>query len=314
MKKGVLHFEVGEQIDLFLLVKSATKGIASNGKPFLTLILQDKSGDIEAKLWDVSQGDEERYIAQSIVRVLGDIHHYRGKNQLKIRKIREKEAHDPVTISDLLETAPLSEETMMDKITEAIFEMKNPNIQRITRHLMKKYQEPFLTYPAATKNHHEFVSGLAYHVVSMLELAKSIATLYPSLDKDLLYAGVILHDLGKVMELSGPISTTYTIKGNLIGHISIMVNEIEKAAEELGIDGEELIVLQHLVLSHHGKLEWGSPKQPIIKEAEILHYIDNIDAKMNMLDRALARTKPGEYTERIFAMDNRSFYKPTFHK
>ncbi|MGY3715663.1 3'-5' exoribonuclease YhaM [Sutcliffiella cohnii] len=314
MKKGVLHFEVGEQIDLYLLVKSATKGIASNGKPFLTLILQDKSGDIEAKLWDVSQGDEERYIAQSIVRVLGDIHHYRGKNQLKIRKIREKEAHDPVTISDLLETAPLSEETMMDKITEAIFEMKNPNIQRITRHLMKKYQEPFLTYPAATKNHHEFVSGLAYHVVSMLELAKSIATLYPSLDKDLLYAGVILHDLGKVMELSGPISTTYTIKGNLIGHISIMVNEIEKAAEELGIDGEELIVLQHLVLSHHGKLEWGSPKQPIIKEAEILHYIDNIDAKMNMLDRALARTKPGEYTERIFAMDNRSFYKPTFHK
>ncbi|AST90479.1 MULTISPECIES: 3'-5' exoribonuclease YhaM [Sutcliffiella] len=314
MKKGVLHFEVGEQIDLYLLVKSATKGIASNGKPFLTLILQDKSGDIEAKLWDVSQGDEERYIAQSIVRVLGDIHHYRGKNQLKIRKIREKEAHDPVTISDLLETAPLSEETMMDKITEAIFEMNNPNIQRITRHLMKKYQEPFLTYPAATKNHHEFVSGLAYHVVSMLELAKSIATLYPSLDKDLLYAGVILHDLGKVMELSGPISTTYTIKGNLIGHISIMVNEIEKAAEELGIDGEELIVLQHLVLSHHGKLEWGSPKQPIIKEAEILHYIDNIDAKMNMLDRALARTKPGEYTERIFAMDNRSFYKPTFHK
>jgi 3'-5' exoribonuclease len=192
--------------------------------------------------------------------------------------------------------------------------MKNPNIQRITRHLVKKHQASFLQYPAATKNHHEFVSGLAYHVVSMLDLAKSIATLYPSLDTDLLYSGVILHDLGKVIELSGPISTVYTTEGNLLGHITIMVNEIGKAAEELGINGEEITVLQHIVLSHHGKAEWGSPKPPLIKEAEILHYIDNLDAKMNMLDRALERVKPGEFSDRIFALDNRSFYKPTFHK
>ncbi|WP_404431909.1 3'-5' exoribonuclease YhaM [Sutcliffiella horikoshii] len=313
MKKGILHFEVGEQVDVHLLIKTATKGIASNGKPFLTLIFQDKSGEIEAKLWDASTDDEELYTPQSIVRVLGDIHHYRGRNQLKIRKIKPKEDHENVNVSDLIETAPLSQEQMMDKITQAIFEMKNPNLQRITRHLLKKHQNEFLQYPAATKNHHEFVSGLAYHVVSMLDLAKAIASLYPSLDKDLLYAGVILHDLGKVTELSGPVSTSYTIEGNLIGHISIMVNEIGKAAEELGIEGEEIMVLQHLVLSHHGKLEWGSPKLPLIKEAEILHYIDNIDAKMNMLDRALERVKPGEYTERIFAMDNRNFYKPTFH-
>jgi len=313
MKKGILHFEVGEQVDVHLLIKAATKGIASNGKPFLTLIFQDKSGEIEAKLWDASNEDEELYTPQSIVRVQGDIHHYRGRNQLKIRKIKPKEDQENINVSDLIETAPLSQEQMMDKITQAIFEMKNPNIQRVTRHLLKKHQNDFLQYPAATKNHHEFVSGLAYHVVSMLDLAKAISSLYPTLDKDLLYAGVILHDLGKVTELSGPVSTSYTIEGNLIGHISIMVNEIGKAAEELGIEGEEIMVLQHLVLSHHGKLEWGSPKLPLIKEAEILHYIDNIDAKMNMLDRALERVKPGEYTERIFAMDNRNFYKPTFH-
>jgi 3'-5' exoribonuclease len=192
--------------------------------------------------------------------------------------------------------------------------MQNPNIQRITRHLLKKYQKPFMEFPAATKNHHDFVSGLAFHVVSMLDLAKSICQLYPSLDKDLLYAGIILHDLGKVMELSGAIASSYTVEGNLLGHISIMVNEIGKAADELGIKGEEVIVLQHLVLSHHGKAEWGSPKPPLIKEAEILHYIDNLDAKMNMMDRALQKVKPGEFTEKIFALDNRSFYKPTFHK
>lgn len=314
MNKGILQHDVGEQVEKFLLVKSSTKGTASNGKPFLTLILQDQSGEIEAKLWDASEDDEKNYGAEKIVKIMGDIQNYRGRNQLRLRQIRPSTSADSVNLADFLVTAPLSKEEMLSKITQYIFDMKNPNIQRITRYLLKKYQDAFLEYPAATKNHHEFVSGLAYHVVSMLDLAKAIATLYPSLDKDLLYAGVILHDLGKVTELSGPISTTYTVEGNLLGHINIMVSEIVKAAEELGISGEEVLVLQHLVLSHHGKAEWGSPKPPLIKEAEILHYIDNIDAKMNMLDRALERVKPGEYTERVFALDNRSFYKPTFHK
>ncbi|MBT2662777.1 3'-5' exoribonuclease YhaM [Bacillus sp. ISL-45] len=314
MNKGILNHETGDQVELFLLIKHSSKGIASNGKPFLTLILQDQSGEIEAKLWDVSDEDESTYSAESIVKVQGDIQNYRGRNQLKIRQIRPALPADSVKLSDFLETAPVSQDEMSSKLTQYIFEMKNPNIQRVTRHLLKKHMNAFMEYPAATKNHHEFVSGLAYHVISMLDLAKSITTLYPSLDKDLLYAGVILHDLGKVIELSGPISTTYTVEGNLIGHISIMVNEIGKAADELGISGEEIVILQHMVLSHHGKAEWGSPKPPMIKEAEILHYIDNLDAKMNMLDRALSRVKPGEFSERVFALDNRSFYKPVFHK
>ncbi|WP_066316769.1 3'-5' exoribonuclease YhaM [Bacillus sp. FJAT-29814] len=314
MAKGILHYEVGDQVELFLLIKNSTKGIASNGKPFLTLILQDQSGEIEAKLWDANEEDEKNYAPQSIVKILGDVQNYRGKSQLKIRQIRKTNPADNVKLEDFLETAPLSQDQMVSKLTQYIFDMKNPNIQRITRHLIKKHQKAFLEFPAATKNHHEFVSGLAYHVVSMLDLAKAIADLYPSLDRDLLYAGVILHDMGKVMELSGPISTVYTLEGNLLGHITIMITEIGKAAEELGINGEEVLILQHLVLSHHGKAEWGSPKPPLVKEAEILHYIDNLDAKMNMLDRALERVKPGEFTERVFALDNRSFYKPVFHK
>ncbi|MGN7300471.1 3'-5' exoribonuclease YhaM [Ferdinandcohnia sp. SAFN-114] len=314
MVKGIVHYEVGQQVDVYLFIKSSTKSIASNGKPFLTLVFQDKSGEIEAKLWDATPEDETNYAAQQIVRLAGEINSYRGRNQLKIRNIRPITDLDGVTISDFLEVAPVPQDEMASKITQYIFEMNNSNIQRITRHLLKKHQAAFFEYPAATKNHHEFVSGLAYHVVSMLDLAKAIAHLYPSLDTDLLYAGIILHDLGKVTELSGPISTTYTVEGNLLGHISIMVNEIGQAAKELGIEGEEVTVLQHIILSHHGKAEWGSPKPPMIKEAEVLHYIDNLDAKMNMLDRALERVKPGEFSDRVFALDNRSFYKPTFHK
>ncbi|MBT2669574.1 MULTISPECIES: 3'-5' exoribonuclease YhaM [Bacillaceae] len=312
MGNGIIHYGIGEVVDIYMYIKTSTKAVASNGKPFLTLILCDKTGEIEAKLWDVSEADEKTYSAEATVKVQGEVQNYRGRSQLKIRNIRITSDIDGVTKADLIQTAPISQEEMMETITQFIFEMRNPNIQRVTRHLIKKYQNEFLTFPAATKNHHEYMSGLAYHVVSMLGLAKAISTLYPSLNKDLLYAGVILHDLGKVHELSGPVSTVYTVEGNLLGHITIMVNEVGKAAEELGIEAEEVMILKHLILSHHGKAEWGSPKPPMVREAEVLHYIDNMDAKINMMDRALEKVKPGEFTERVFALDNRSFYKPTF--
>src|SRR5690625_4315052 len=148
----------------------------------------------------------------------------------------------------------------------------------------------------------------------MLQIAKGLCDIYPKLNKDLLYAGIILHDIGKIHELSGAVATSYTVEGTLLGHISIMVGEIKEVAAQLKIEGEEVLILQHLVLSHHGIPEWGSPKPPLVMEAEILHYIDLIDAKVNMLTRALDKTKPGEFTERVFALDNRSFYKPTFYR
>lgn len=314
MIKGVRFYEAGEQVEQYFLIKSAAKGMASNGKPFLTLILQDKTGVIEAKLWDITEELEKTYVEQTIVKVLGDIQSYRGKLQLRIRKIRTLSPQENIPVDMFIEKAPVEADVMLSKINQCIFEMTNPKIQRITRYLMKKYEKPFLEYPAATKNHHEYYSGLAYHVVSMLDLAKAIVALYPSLNKDLLYAGVILHDLGKVIELSGPVSPSYTIEGTLLGHITLMVGEIGKAADELEISGEEVTVLQHLVLSHHGKAEWGSPKPPLIREAEVLHYIDNLDAKINMLNRVLDKTKPGDFSERLFALDNRSFYKPSFQE
>lgn len=308
--KGITTLQVGEQVDQFLLIKQSTKGVTTVGKPFMSLILQDKSGDIEAKLWDTNEEHASLYHAEAIVRVGGEIHDYRGKNQLRIKQIRPAKPEEGISINDLVPSSVTPKEELYEELTQYFFEIKNPNISRITRHLIKIHQPELLVFPAATKNHHDYASGLLDHVVSMLRLGKAISDLYPTLNKDLLYAGIILHDIGKVIELSGPVATTYTIEGNLLGHITIMVNEIAKAATELEIEGEEVMLLQHLVLSHHGKEEWGSPKKPMIQEAEILHYIDNIDAKMNMLTRALTKTAPGEFTERLFPLDNRSFYKP----
>lgn len=308
--KGITKLQVGEQVDQYLLIKESKKGVTTVGKPFMSLILQDRSGDIEAKLWDTNEEHEQMYQAQVIVRVGGEIHDYRGKNQLRVKQIRVARPEEGVQISDLLPTAAIPKEQLFENLMQFFFEIKNPNISRITRSLIKKHQDKLLIFPAASKNHHDYASGLLDHVVSMLRLSQAICDLYPTLNRDLMYAGIILHDIGKVIELTGPVGTAYTIEGNLLGHITIMVNEIGQAAKELGIEGEEVMLLQHLVLSHHGKEEWGSPKKPMIQEAEIIHYIDNIDAKMNMLTRALEKTKPGEFTERLFPLDNRSFYKP----
>ncbi|ATP41786.1 3'-5' exoribonuclease YhaM [Solibacillus sp. R5-41] len=307
----ITKLQPGEQVDQFLLIKEAKKGVTTVGKPFMSLILQDRSGDIEAKLWDTNEEHENLYRAQIIVKVGGEIHDYRGKNQLRIKQIRPVREDEGVQISDLLPTSAVPKEELYEQLTQFFFQIQNPNISRITRHIMKKHYDSLIIFPAATKNHHDYASGLIDHVVSMLKLSSAICDLYPTLNRDLLYAGVILHDIGKVIELSGPVGTAYTVEGNLLGHISIMVNEIGLTATELKIEGEEVMLLQHLVLSHHGKEEWGSPKKPMIQEAEILHYIDNIDAKMNMLTRALDKAKPGEFTERLFPLDNRSFYKPT---
>ncbi|WP_174616203.1 3'-5' exoribonuclease YhaM [Virgibacillus ihumii] len=314
MKKGIGHYNIGDAFDNFILIKEATRGVASNGKPFLTLILRDATGEIDGKLWDVSKEDEEVFVGEQIVRIAGEINQFRGKAQLKIISIRPAQPTDGVKVGDFVEKAPIDKEELLANLTEIIFEMQNPAIQRIVRAFIKKYQEPLLTYPAAAKNHHNYVSGLAHHIVSMLGVAKELHKLYPELNKDLLYAGIILHDLGKMKELSGVVTTSYTIEGKLLGHIPMMVEEIGQMAKELQIESEEVLILQHLVLSHHGKAEWGSPKPPLVREAELLHLIDLIDAKMNMLNRSLDKVKPGEFTERIFAMDNRSFYKPTFEK
>lgn len=314
VKQGIGYSSVGDTFDGFLLIKESKKGVASNGKPFLTLILRDATGEIESKLWDATKEDESLFTAEQIIRVTGDINQFRGKSQLKIMSLRLAQPTDGVQVTDFIEKAPYEQAYMSEKLTEAIFEMQNPTIQRLVRAFIKKYQEGLLTYPAAAKNHHEYASGLAHHIVSMLQIARDLHKLYPQLNKDLLYAGIILHDLGKLKELSGVVSTSYTLEGKLIGHIPIMVEEIGLMARDLQIEGEEVLILQHLVLSHHGKAEWGSPTPPLVREAEILHFIDLIDAKMNMLNRALDKVKPGEFTERLFALDNRAFYKPLFEE
>lgn len=295
------------------LLSSMTHGTANNGQIYLNLELQDSTGTLPGKVWQANQEILQQMAALvgSVVEVSFVKNTYRNQTQLKITKLQ---AATNVAMEQFIETAPMVPEAMQAEVQTYVAAITDPTIQTVIQQLFAKYADAFYQFPAASKNHHDYMGGLAYHTLCMLRLATSLQTLYPILNRDYLYAGVLLHDLGKVVELSGPIATEYTTKGKLLGHITIMVSEIEVVAQQLQLTSEAeqevIMILQHLVLSHHGKLEYGSPKVPLMMEAEMLTYIDNIDAKMMMMERALNGVEPGEFTQRVFALENRQLYKP----
>lgn len=307
--KLIEDYTVGETIESTFLIRNVIKGSTTSMNPYLSLTLQDRSGSIEAKLWQVSDEQLEKIVSGIVVKIKGDVTKYRQNLQLKILTIEIMPAgsYDP---AHYVESAPFSKQELDEKLTKYLFKIENIKMQQIVRTIFNEWKEDILSYPAASKNHHEYVSGLAYHMVSMLDLADCICNLYPTLNRSLLYAGVFLHDLGKTIELSGPILTEYTVEGKLCGHISILNAKLSQVAKELKFEGEEVFLLQHMVLSHHGKLEFGSPVLPQLKEAEVLCYIDNLDSRIQMLDKALDPIDEGQFTTRVFALENRAFYKP----
>jgi len=221
---------------------------------------------------------------------------------------------DNIDIQDYIQTAPVSKDVMINELNYFLKEIGNDNLRTVTIELLNKYKKQFISYPAAKSMHHDFYSGLIYHTTTMLKIAKALVAIYPSLNKDLLYSGIILHDLGKTIELSGPVGTSYTLEGELLGHIVIMSDEVARMAEKLGIESEEIILLRHMILAHHGKYEFGSPKLPMIKEAEIIHFIDNIDARMMMFEKNLANVEPGTFSDKLFGLEGRHFYVPMFDR
>jgi 3'-5' exoribonuclease len=310
--KKLRELAVDEEFHAFVLVKNADVRIAKNGKKFIAFTFQDTSGTLDGKFWDASEDEIKRFEAGRVVYLTGKREVYQGNPQVKILQLRTAKAEEPSDPSLYMERAPIQKEAMEEEISQVLFEITNPHWNRIVRFLLNQYKKEFFEYPAAKRNHHAFAGGLAYHTTTMLRLGKAIVREYPELNASLLYAGIILHDLGKVIELSGPMSTEYTLVGNLVGHLVLVDEEITIACLALKIDEreEDVVILRHMVLSHHGLLEYGSPVRPRIMEAEILHQIDNLDASMQMLLTSIRQTEPGEYTDRIFGLDNRSFYVP----
>ena len=262
---------------------------------------------MDAKFWNLTEEMIAQYTTGMVVEAHGDILFHRNAKQLRVRKLIPLEGKN---VNDYVQNAPMSKTEMEEEIMEVVLAMKNEMLQKIVLRILDQKQEEFYSYPAATKNHHNFVGGLAYHTLCMLHMAKHVVSEYTWLDADLLYAGVLLHDVGKTVELSQPVLPEYTMEGNLLGHISIMASSIDQIAREEGVQDEECVtLLKHMILSHHGKMEFGSPVLPMIPEAEVLNLLDNLDSRLYMMKQSLEQTKPGQFGPRVFALENRMIYR-----
>ncbi|AJA48246.1 putative HD-superfamily hydrolase [Clostridium pasteurianum DSM 525 = ATCC 6013] len=315
--KQINELKAGTRIDSFYVIKSVLSRVSSNNKKFLDLIVGDKSGEISAKLWDASAEDEELYRENTLVKIRAAVVEWQNNLQLKIDKIRLVTKEDGLDIKNFVPSAPYEADDMYIIMLDYISKIKNKDIKNIVNYIIDKAGDKLMNFPAAKKNHHSVRSGLLYHITTMLKAAEALSNVYVFLNTDLLYSGVILHDMAKLEEMDASelgIVTSYTIEGQLLGHIVMGTEKIAQAAEKVEADIEISMILQHMILSHHYEPEYGSPKKPMIPEAEMLHYLDDMDATMFDMKKAVDSVSPGEVSDPVWSLEKRRIYNSKFDK
>ena len=297
----------GQMFDGYLLVRAAAQRTAQNGSKYLDMTLCDISGEVNAKMWDSMALPPT--VAEP-VRVRGMMQEYNNRAQLRVDKMRDVTEQDDVDMSVLTPVAPFPAEEMKSILYDRVESMKDESLKALVKARLDQCGKKLSYYPAASKLHHAERAGLLHHTSTMLRAAAAVCEIYPTLDSDLLAAGVILHDLCKITEIAADelgLATDYTREGMLIGHLVQGVAELNRLGRELGVRDELLQMLEHMVLSHHDLPEYGSPKPPMFPEAEVLHTLDLMDARIFEMNRALAAVQPGCFTERLWSLDRKLY-------
>lgn len=297
--------------DGYCLVKSVDKKINVKGVPYLDMMLCDRTGEINGKIWDYKEEIHGVYTAGDLVKIRGNITQYNGADQLRIDKIRHVTDGDGVDMSEFVPSAEYSGRAMLDEIYKIIEQISDDEIKKLTYALVKENEEKMLFWPAAFKLHHAIRGGLLYHTLSIIRLAQSLCSIYPSVDKDLLFCGIILHDICKIDEFelsSAGMVTKYSVKGELLGHLVMGAMKVAQKAKELGIDEEKATLIEHMIISHHGDPEFGAAVRPMFLEAEILSHLDTLDAIIYEIEDAAGAVAEGDFSPRQWALDNRKLY------
>ena len=297
-------------VEGFVLVKNCEKKNAKNGSMYLDMVLADKDDEIIAKLWGYDESVEKPEV-NTLVKVRGTLQEYNGKDQLIVQRIRNVVEGDNVSVSDFVKSADITGEEMYGVIMSLVASFSDEELKRVVTAILEEHKEQLLFFPAAEKLHHAMAGGLLYHTLSIVRLAESVCSIYPSIDKDLLLSGAILHDIAKLKEYT--VSNTglvdgHTVSGMLLGHLVMGSEEVGRKCDELGISEATKVLLQHMLISHHGKLEFGAAVRPSFIEAEILSQLDLFDANMYEMAEAVGGVKSGEFTGRLWMLDNRKMF------
>lgn len=283
MSKNLIQdFKPGEPIDeVFLLSKCELK-TARNDAFYLAMTLSDRSGDVEARMWDASQALYESLETGTFVRIKGKAETYREQLQFSVKAVLQPEGAE-LRLSDFLPQCERSPGEMMEEIRELIDGVEDEDYRALCEAFLsdEKFCAEFRTAPAAIRYHHSYLGGLLEHTLSMMKVASAILPLYPSVRKEILLPAIFFHDIGKTKELNFRRLFEYSDKGQLVGHLVMGVLMVEEKARTIENFPEGKVdVLSHCILSHHGEYEFGSPKLPMTAEAFVLHYLDNLDAKV----------------------------------
>ena len=307
----------GDEIDGFYLLTDATVRTSANGSRYLSATLCDRSGSLDLKMWDYGQniGPDDN---GSAVRVRGTVLDYRGTKQLNVRLLRLAEEKDGIVAENLVPTAPIDAEEAMRYVESILAGLQDADYRKLAETVFSRRKERFMTVPAAKSVHHGFRNGLLMHTANMLQTADFLADLYAEIiNRDLLLTGTLLHDLAKTREFDfSPLGTVrdYSAEGRLLGHPVMGAQEVAAVAQELGVPQEKSVLLQHLLLSHHGEPEFGAAVLPMCAEAELLHLIDMIDSRMEIYAETLQDMPAGTFSDRIYALEKRIYKLPETEK
>ncbi len=310
--KLIAGMHTGDDVEGFYILKDAFLKTTAAGKPFLSGVLADRSGTIDLKVWDYSgpiganQADTGR-----IVKIRGQVSEFKGAPQLTAGRIRMADGNDQYDVSALVPVAPIDPDERLQEIRRLIDSMEDADYQSVARTMLERHLEAFRSIPAAKSVHHSFLSGLLMHTSNMLRLADYLSGLYAGIiDRSLLLTGTLLHDFAKEREFTFSglgMVTDYSLSGQLIGHLVMGAQEVQQCAESLGLPQEKSLLLQHMILSHHGEPDFGAAVRPMCAEAELLSLIDLVDSRMEIYAEALQELPEGTFSGRIFALDKKIY-------
>lgn len=289
----VSELEPEKEYETILLVSSKTLGHTKAGKPYLTLRLVDCSGDIIGRIWDDALNKNKLFDEKDVIWVKARCEEFQGKPQLNILSF-EKINRDDINPEDFLPRCPKNIDDLWFRLKGIARSVENRYLRELLHLLFedKKLVEKFKNAPAAKTLHHAYLGGLLEHTVSVCELLLRIAEHYPELDRDLLITAGVFHDIGKVDEFTYDLAIEYSEEGRLLGHVVLGINIVEQKIRLVAGFPEELaILLKHMIISHHGYLEFGSAKRPKTREAFVLYFVDDMDAKIDSLNRLLEAEK-----------------------
>lgn len=301
----------GGYVDGYCLIKTYEIKTTAKGMKYLDMQVSDSDGEINAKFWSFNEAEKDLYGVGDVIKIRGSIAPYNGVDQLKIERMRPITDADNINISDFIPGTDYDPLDMYNTLISIANNFADKDLTLLVTTIYQRNREALLTIPAAFKLHHAVRSGLLYHVLSIVRLCEGVAKVYPFVDKDLLIAGAMLHDIAKITEFSvgkAGLVEDYSAKGNLLGHIPMGAMIIDNTAKELGIPEETAMLVEHMVLSHHGNPEYGAAVRPMFLEAELLSELDLMDSRVYEIAHAVSGLETGKFSTRQWALDNVKLY------